>query len=86
MGYFRPERLPDDAETRQARRDAHALLDASAGHLREGRTLPLACAEGLSSLLGDERLRDRTRRRAAQILLTAQGTALVRLVGRRSRA
>lgn len=76
MGYFRPGRLPEDADARQAKRDARAVLTAAAAQLRTPGLLPPPTVEALSALVQDERLPVRTRRRAAGLLLATRFDAL----------
>lgn len=85
MGYFRPERLPEDADARQAKRDARTVLDAAAAQLRESCLLPPPTVAALAGVAGDERLPARPRRRAAVLLLQARMGALDFLGGLRPR-
>lgn len=62
MGYFRPERLPDDADVRQAKRDARTILDAAVAQLRGPGLLSPGMVEALTGVMEDERLAPRPRR------------------------
>lgn len=79
MGWIRPERLPEDPERAQARRDARLVLLVARARLRGGEPLDLP---RLAALAEDARLTPRLRVRAASMLARAWISAVATAAGR----
>lgn len=84
MAYFRPDQLPQDPETAQARRDARLVLMVASAALRGlGGTADAAMLRGIAE---DPRMTPRLRRRATEALLRLTLAGRIDLPWRRGRA